>query len=143
MVTDKMFYTEIPKVSGSYSPVFRITGNILDVRSLVSVFRDLRLTTDAPQYFDSSAGAIAACGLLRLAQLTGNTDYHQQAETLVNTLSVECLETDPDRHGLLKYGAQHVPEGIADEYLIYGDYYFLEALLTLTGQVPDFWGPGI
>jgi unsaturated chondroitin disaccharide hydrolase len=102
---------------------------------------DLRLPVDAPRYRDSSAGAIAACGLLRLAQLTGDPDYRRKAETLVKTLGVACLETEPNRQGLLKYGAQHVPEGIADEYLIYGDYFFLEALLTLTGQAPDFWGP--
>jgi unsaturated chondroitin disaccharide hydrolase len=101
---------------------------------------DLRLPAGAPQYRDSSAGAIAACGLLRLARLTGDADYGREAETLVNTLSVECLETEPDRQGLLRYGAQHVPKGFADEYLIYGDYFFLEALLTLTGQAPDFWG---
>jgi len=102
---------------------------------------DLRLSPDAPHYLDSSAGAIAACGLLRLAQLTGNNNYSQQAETMIKTLIVECLETKPNRQGLLKYGAQHVPEGVADDYLIYGDYFFLEALLTLTGQAPDFWGP--
>jgi len=102
---------------------------------------DLRLPTDAPHYLDSSAGAIAACGLLRLATLTGNDDYRSQAETMVKTLSVECLETEPNRQGLLKYGAGHVSEGVADDYLIYGDYFFLEALLTLTGQAPDFWGP--
>jgi unsaturated chondroitin disaccharide hydrolase len=102
---------------------------------------DLRLPAEAPQYRDSSAGAIAACGLLRLARITGSDDYRQKAETLVKTLSTECLETEPDRQGLLKYGAQHVPERIADDYLIYGDYFFLEALLTLTGQAPDFWGP--
>lgn len=102
---------------------------------------DLRLSTDAPHYSDSSAGAIAACGLLRLAKLTGNNYYYQQAETLIKTLSAECFETDSGRQGLLRYGAQHVPEGIADDYLIYGDYFFLEALLTLTGQAFDFWGP--
>jgi hypothetical protein len=32
-------------------------------------------------------------------------------------------------------------EGLADDYLIYGDYFFLEALLTITGQEIDFWGP--
>jgi unsaturated chondroitin disaccharide hydrolase len=102
---------------------------------------DLRLSADAPQCLDSSAGAIAACGLLRLAQLTGNDDYHREAKTLIRTLSSECLETEPNRQGLLKYGAQHVPEGIANDYLIYGDYFFLEALLMLTGQALDFWGP--
>jgi unsaturated chondroitin disaccharide hydrolase len=102
---------------------------------------DLRLPADAPQYLDSSAGAIAACSLLRLAQLTGNDHYRREAQALLETLRVECLEAESDRQGLLKYGAQHVPEGIADEYLIYGDYFFLEALLTLNDQAPDFWGP--
>ncbi|MBN2500949.1 MAG: glycoside hydrolase family 88 protein [Anaerolineales bacterium] len=101
---------------------------------------DLRLPEGAPQYLDSSAGAIAACGLLRLAHLTGEAAYHAQAEILVTTLIAGCMEKNDDRTGLLKYGAQHVTEGLADDYLIYGDYYFLEALLTLTGHAPDFWG---
>jgi unsaturated chondroitin disaccharide hydrolase len=102
---------------------------------------DLRLPVDAPRYLDSAAGAIAACGLLRVARLTGDKDYRRKAEVLIETLSAECLETETDRQGLLKHGAQHVPEGITDEYLIYGDYFFLEALLTLDGRAPDFWGP--
>jgi len=103
---------------------------------------DFRLPPDAPQYLDSSAGAITACGLLRLAKLTGNQTYHRQAETLVNTLIDNCLETEANRQGLLKHGAQHVPDGhTPDGYLIFGDYFFLEALLTLTGQSLDFWGP--
>jgi unsaturated chondroitin disaccharide hydrolase len=103
---------------------------------------DFRLPPDAPQYLDSSAGAIAACGLLRLAKLTGNKIYHQHAETLVNTLIDECLETEANRQGILKHGAQHVPEGhTPDGYLIFGDYFFLEALLTLSHRSLDFWGP--
>lgn len=103
---------------------------------------DLRLPPDAPQHLDSSAGAIAACGLLRLARLTSGEDYFQQAETLVKTLIAECVETDPNRQGLIRHGAQHVPaDETPDGYLIFGDYFFLEALLTLTGQAPDFWGP--
>lgn len=104
-------------------------------------FWDLRLPADAPHYLDSSAGAIAACGLLRVARLSGDDGYRRQAETLLRTLVAECLETDPHRQGLLKHGAQNVPQDITDDYLIYGDYFFLEALLTLTGQAADFWGP--
>ncbi len=102
---------------------------------------DFRLPPDAPRYRDSSAGAIAACGLLRLAKLAGCDHYHQQAEILVQILVDECLESAAHRQGLLKHGAQNVPAGLADSYLIYGDYFFLEALLVLTGQPPDFWGP--
>jgi unsaturated chondroitin disaccharide hydrolase len=102
---------------------------------------DLRLPENAPKYLDSSAGAIAVCGLLRLAQLTNQSIYQRQAATLVETLIAECLETDKARTGLLKHGSQHVTENLIDEYLIYGDYFFLEALLTITGQAPDFWGP--
>jgi len=29
-----------------------------------------------------------------------------------------------------------------DAYFICGDYFFLEALLALEGEAPDFWGPG-
>jgi unsaturated chondroitin disaccharide hydrolase len=102
---------------------------------------DLHLPENEPKYLDSSAGAIAACGLLRIAQLTGQDAYRQRAESLLEALIAECLETDEARTGLLKHGAQHVTEGLTDDYLIYGDYFFLEALLTITGQVVDFWGP--
>ncbi|MFN2151436.1 MAG: glycoside hydrolase family 88 protein [Anaerolineales bacterium] len=102
---------------------------------------DLRLPEKAPKFLDSSAGAIAACGLLRLSHLTGQHVYQQQAESLLDGLIAKCFETDDSRTGLLKHGAQHVMEGLADDYLIYGDYFFLEALLTITDQVPDFWGP--
>jgi unsaturated chondroitin disaccharide hydrolase len=102
---------------------------------------DLRLPGKAPRYLDSSAGAIAACGLLRLAHLTGQDTYWLQAESLIATLINECFETDDTRTGLLRHGAQHVMAGHVDEYLIYGDYFFIEALLTITGQAPDFWGP--
>ncbi len=104
---------------------------------------DLRLSDGAPKHLDSSAGAIAACGLLRLAQLTGKRAYQQQAEVLVGTLIAECFETDDARTGLLKHGAQHVMEGLVDDYLIYGDYFFMEALLIIAGQASDFWGPNI
>ncbi|GMQ93851.1 MAG: glycoside hydrolase family 88 protein [Acidimicrobiia bacterium] len=103
---------------------------------------DLRLGPDAPQYRDSSAAAIAVCGLFRLAKLIGSEHYRIQAEKLLETLIRECLETEVGRQGVLRHGAQHVPRNeTIDGYLIYGDYFFLEALLTATGDFTDFWGP--
>lgn len=103
---------------------------------------DLRLPVNEPHLRDSSAGAIAACGLLRIAQLTADDTIHQQGVTLIQALIDECLETSPEGQGLIKHGALHIPKGWApDDYLIFGDYFFMEACLTLTGKNPDFWGP--
>ncbi len=103
---------------------------------------DLRLPPGELPYRDSSAAAIAACGLLRLAQLDDDPALYAQGEALVEALINCCWETNPDGEGLLKHGALHVPKGWAtDEYLIVGDYFFLEALLTLENKTPDFWGP--
>ncbi|MCA9981575.1 MAG: glycoside hydrolase family 88 protein [Anaerolineales bacterium] len=105
---------------------------------------DLRLPDEEPHLRDSSAGAVAACGLLRLAELTGEARYRAQAQTLVDALLARCLERDPAGQGLLKHGALHIPKGWApDDYLIFGDYFFLEALLTLAGTAVDFWGPTV
>lgn len=102
---------------------------------------DFQLPPDAPQLWDSSAGAIAAAGLLRLARLTGRDAYRIQAETLLRALIRDCMEPDSDRPGLLRHSAQHVPHGhTPDGYTIFGDYFFLEALLTATDSPPDFWG---
>ena len=103
---------------------------------------DFRLPATETPYRDSSAAAIAACGLLRLAELSDDRHLRADAEALIAALVDHCLETDPAGQGLLKHGALHVPKGWApDDYLIFGDYFFLEALLTLEGKNPDFWGP--
>lgn len=103
---------------------------------------DLRLPVHEPHPRDSSASAIAACGLLRIAALTQDSQYTQQAQTLIRALLDHCLETESEAEGLLKHGALHIPKGWApDDYLIFGDYFFLEALLTLENKNPDFWGP--
>jgi hypothetical protein len=43
---------------------------------------DLRLPADAPHYYDSSAGAIAVCGMLRLARLDDESEFHDLARAL-------------------------------------------------------------
>jgi unsaturated chondroitin disaccharide hydrolase len=105
---------------------------------------DLRLPEQAPRHLDSSAGAIAAGGMLRLARLDGGderNEFHGSARALLNSLMRRCFETRPEAQGLLRHGALHVPKGRGvDAYLIFGDYFFLEALLALEGKAPDFWG---
>ena len=106
---------------------------------------DLRLPEEAPHFRDSSAGAIAAAGMLRLARLDGagkRNEHHHSAVSLLNALVTRCFEVDSEAQGLLRHGTYHAHKGWGvDAYLICGDYFFLEALLALDGKAPDFWGP--
>lgn len=102
---------------------------------------DLRLPEDAPAYPDSSADAILASGLLRLAKLTGDMTYRKQAEKQLMMLYEDAFDTRPDAQGLLLHGTQHAPHNYGvDTYTIFGDYFFLEGVLGLIDEAPDFWG---
>lgn len=103
---------------------------------------DLRLPADAPHYPDSSAAAIAAAGLLRLSLLCPDIPiYRQTAQHIITMLIEQCFETNPNAAGLLRHGTLHgISRRGIDTYQIFGDYFFLEALLMLKGSAPDFWG---
>lgn len=96
---------------------------------------DLR-GTDAPR--DTSAGAIAACGMFEIADcLSGDKKhyYKEYAEKIVLSLCNNYTSVDDDEfEALLKHGVGHLPENSAvDEGLIYGDYYFVKAVLRMLG----------
>jgi unsaturated chondroitin disaccharide hydrolase len=106
---------------------------------------DLRLPEDAPHHLDSSAGAIAAGGMLRLARLSDERnggEFLSSALALLNSLVDRCFETQPEAQGLLRHGTYHALKELGvDAYFICGDYFFLEALLALEKKTPDLWGP--
>jgi unsaturated chondroitin disaccharide hydrolase len=84
---------------------------------------------DAPR--DTSAAAIAAASLLKLAAL-GDGRYRAAAERIVDALAERHLA----RHGGLRDGCydRHQKLAMASE-LIWGDYFLLEALLALDGMI--------
>lgn len=104
---------------------------------------DLRLPDEAPHHTDTSAGAIAAAGMFRLAALLpGGHVFREQAIRQVQALVTGYLETLPDAEGLLRGGTYHAHKGWGlDSYFICGDYFFLEALLMMEECFVDFWGP--
>lgn len=100
-------------------------------------FWDFRLPSfgeDTPR--DSSAAAIAASGLLDLvAALPGEQGavYRQRAEEILYSLYANYGAWDRDEEALLLHATGYYAADIyVDAPLIYGDYYFAEALMKLT-----------
>jgi unsaturated chondroitin disaccharide hydrolase len=95
---------------------------------------------------DSSAAAIAACGLLELASNLPLLDplraeYERAAAGMVMTLSEQYVNRDATPGaGLLKHAVYHKPNGVGvDECCIWGDYFYLEALVRLTRIWEPYW----
>ncbi len=105
---------------------------------------DFRAPDAATAPRDSSAGAIAAAGLLELARLMGEDEgavYKQAAVKLLQALNEHCATWDtPQEDGLLRHATSNLPLGRdVDVSLIYGDYYFLEALGKLNDNLVTSW----
>jgi unsaturated chondroitin disaccharide hydrolase len=88
-----------------------------------------------PQYpYESSAAAIACCGMWRLSK-RGNDpqraeNYRQYARRIFESLCTSEFLSDqtPGWEGLLKHGIYHQRKGLGvDESVMWGDYFFLEA----------------
>jgi unsaturated chondroitin disaccharide hydrolase len=80
---------------------------------------------------DSSAAAIACSGLLTLSEFSGREDFRVVAINILNSLCNDYL-SEEGKDGILKHGCFHKPENMGvDESLIWGDYYFMQALLKL------------
>jgi unsaturated chondroitin disaccharide hydrolase len=96
---------------------------------------------EAPK--DSSAGAIAASGLLLLAEKVPATEaatYQRVGENLLESLFKNYGDWEGNEEGLILHGTSHFPEGkYTDNPLIYGDYYFVEGIARLKGYKELFW----
>jgi hypothetical protein len=95
---------------------------------------------------DSSAAAIAACGLLELVKHLPLYDsdralYEKAAAQIVGNLAAHyaCAPENPG-YGILQHGVYHMPAGIGvDESCIWGDYFYLEALMRLLRVWETYW----
>ncbi|MVO98408.1 glycoside hydrolase family 88 protein [Paenibacillus lutrae] len=100
---------------------------------------------------DSSAAAVAAGGLLLLAELTdenpaggssSNASHHykDQARRILKSLSEHYAVWDDRDEAILLHGTGNFPAAKnIGAGLIYGDYFFIEALAKLRGQKETFW----
>ena len=101
---------------------------------------DFRAPSD-PVLYDSTASACAACGLLELARNVPEYEggvYYNAALNLLKVLDKNCCNYSLDEDSVVQMGTEcwlaeadkekgvHIP-------IIYGDYYFTEAIYKLKG----------
>ncbi|OMD54273.1 glycoside hydrolase family 88 protein [Paenibacillus odorifer] len=105
---------------------------------------DVPVGAETPR--DSSASAIAAAGLLELLDHLGVDDpdraiyevaLHRSMKSLVEHYATSG---NPEAEGLLKHGSYHVRGGrVPDGHMIWGDYYYMEALIRLQTGIRGYW----
>ncbi|MCD7772573.1 MAG: hypothetical protein LUH08_00750 [Ruminococcus sp.] len=112
--------------------------------SAIADQEDMGIPIDFSQPFDckredSSAAAIAACGLLELAKT--DKKYKEAALQLLEFLCKNRLCLDEDTDYLLEKCADSFHSDKEQMTLIYGDYFLIEALLKLSGNDFPIFNP--
>ncbi|MHA6483432.1 glycoside hydrolase family 88 protein [Paenibacillus sp. strain BS8-2] len=105
---------------------------------------DFSVPNPEQEPLDSSAAAVFAASLLELVRHVdeeAGRRYRERAERIVHTLFEHYSTKDhPEHEGLLVHACQHRTQGeYIDSSLIYGDYYFAEAVAVLSGATTKYW----
>ena len=96
-----------------------------------------------PRLHDTSAGMIAACGLLELSLWVGSkqaAEYKMTAEKILHSTAQQYANWGDEEDGIIGGGteAYHRP-ATYEVPLIYADYFFTEALLRLKKRALFIW----
>ena len=96
-----------------------------------------------PVKWDTTATAIAVCGLIQIAELLPDIEsnfYFENAKRMLKALINNHCDFDINTDGILINGteAYHKEDGIHVK-IVYGDYYLTEAIRRLLGSKCFFW----
>lgn len=95
-----------------------------------------------PVYYDTTAGAIAACGLLEISKhLSGSEKkvYIDNAEKLLEAIDSKWCDYNTENDGIVDGGSVSYHENKHHQKIIYGDYFFTEGILRLMGKSFLIW----
>ena len=95
-----------------------------------------------PVIYDSTAGVIAACGLIELARVTPETErqlYLDNALAILRATAERFCDWSASEQSILQMGTGAYHDKTHHYPIIYGDYYFIEALMKLAGNDVLFW----
>ncbi|MNP52261.1 Unsaturated chondroitin disaccharide hydrolase [compost metagenome] len=102
--------------------------------------------TSGQEERDSSAAAIAVCGLLEITKHLPLTDekkpiYETAALKIMKSLTENYTsKTDPNSNGILLHSVYNKNKGNGvDECCLWGDYYYFEALVRLLKDWKLYW----
>ncbi len=97
---------------------------------------------EEPVYYDSTAGACAACGLIELGRLLPEGEggmYMNGAIKMLRAMEEKFCDFNPENDHMLDYGTVRYPyqesfmKGVHIS-IIYGDYFYTEAVLKILGE---------
>jgi len=98
-----------------------------------------------PLYYDSTAGMCAACGFLELGRLVGGEKAERYTKAAINILKAadkKFCDYSDSCEAIVLLGSERYPHMEEDKYhlsIIYGDFFFIEALLKLRGDDFLIW----
>lgn len=91
---------------------------------------------------DSTAAAIAACGMLEIEKCVETDEkpkYHDAALKMLKALEENRCNWDEQNDPILEKCTAAFHDKVHEFPIIYGDYYFIEAIWKLTGQELFIW----
>ena len=98
-----------------------------------------------PVYYDATAGACTACGLIEIAKAVGEHEggmYMNAAINILKAMAEKFLDLNPETDGLLGFGTSSYPvDGPVAKLhtnITYGDFFYIEAILKLLSGEDNF-----
>ncbi len=102
---------------------------------------DLRCPEE-PVYYDTTSGMIAACGLIEISKLVPEYEkkmYFRAALRLLRSIEAKFCDWNMETDAIVTMGSERYDTGKYNLPIIYGDFFFVEALYKLRGNTLLFW----
>lgn len=96
---------------------------------------------EEPVLYDATAAAIAASGMLTLSELVPELEkrlYRNGAVLILKALEKKCCDYSKDTDLIMSMGAEAYRQR-TQKYIVYGDFYYLEAIGKLCGKGIFLW----
>ena len=95
-----------------------------------------------PVYYDSTAGVITACGLIEISKILSDSKYFTAAMRVLKETDEKCCDYTESTDSIVGMGSVRYPHKENNAVhipIIYGDFYFVEALCKLLGKDFLIW----